>query len=53
MSSGKILDSKIRANITFPKELKIKLEKLAKKDCRSFNSIVIKILNDYVESAGK
>lgn len=43
-------EDKVRTNITFPKELKEKLEHLAKVDGRSFNNLVIKILNDYVES---
>lgn len=42
-------EDKVRTNITFPKELKEKLERLAKEDGRSFNNLVIKILNDYVE----
>ena len=44
-------ENKTRTNITFPKELKAKLEELAKKDGRSFNNLVIKILSDYVENA--
>ena len=50
MAIGK---DKTRTNITFPKELKTKLEELAKKDGRSFNNLVIKILSDYVEDAQK
>lgn len=38
-----------RTNITFPKDLKAKLEELAKKENRSFNNLVITILRDYVE----
>lgn len=37
-----------RTLITLPKELKTKLEKLAKEDERSFNNLVVKILKDYV-----
>ena len=39
--------------MTFPKELKAKLEELAQKDGRSFNNLVIKILSDYVEDTYK
>ena len=46
-------EDKTRTNITFPKELKSKLEELAQKDGRSFNNLVIKILNDFVESQEK
>lgn len=41
---------KERTNITIPKELKMKLKKLAKEDGRSFNNLVIKILREYVEN---
>lgn len=43
-------EDKVRTNITFPKELKSELEELAKKDGRSLNNLVIKILSDFVES---
>ena len=46
-------EDKTRTNITFPKELKTKLEELAQKDGRSFNNLVIKILSDYVEDTQK
>ena len=46
-------EDKTRTNITFPKELKTKLEELAQKDGRSFNNLVIKILSDYVEDIQK
>ena len=46
-------EDKTRTNITFPQELKAKLEKLAQKDGRSFNNLVIKILSDYVEDTQK
>ena len=46
-------EDKTRTNITFPKELKAKLEELAQKDGRSFNNLVIKILSDYVEDTQK
>ena len=34
-------------------ELKVKLEKLAKKDGRSLTNLINKILSDYVEDAQK
>lgn len=37
-----------RTLITLPKELKAKLEELAKQDERSFNNLVLKVLKDYV-----
>jgi len=40
-----------RTNITVPKVLKSKLEKLAKQDNRSFNNLVITILSKYVENS--
>ena len=46
-------EDKVRTNITFPKELKSELEEIAKKDGRSFNNIVIKVLSDFVESQEK
>lgn len=39
-----------RTNITIPKELKARLEKIAKDDGRSFNNLVIKILREYAEN---
>ena len=49
MSQGQIAANKTRTNITIEKELKAKLEHLAKEDGRSFNSLVIKILSYYVK----
>ena len=46
-------EDKTRTNITFPKDLKTKLEELAQKDGRSFNNLIIKILSDYVEDTHK
>lgn len=45
-----ISEENTRTNITIPKELKASLEQLAKKDGRSFNNLVVKILKDFVES---
>jgi len=40
-----------RTNITIPKELKTKLEKIAKEQNRSFNNLVITILKEYVSDS--
>lgn len=40
-----------RTVITIPKELKKRLEEIAKKDNRSFNNLVIKILKDFVSNS--
>lgn len=44
-----ISNKNTRTNITFPKELKSKLEESAKKENRSFNNLVITILKDYLD----
>lgn len=46
-------EDKTRTNITIPKELKAKLEKIAEKENRSFNNLVITVLRKFVESVGK
>lgn len=46
-------NDKIRTNITFPIELKGKLEEIAKKENRSFNNLIITVLQKFVESADK
>lgn len=38
-----------RTNITISKELKTKLEKIAKEENRSFNNLVITILDKYAK----
>lgn len=40
---------KTRTNITIEKELKAKLEELAKKENRSFNNLVVTILQKYID----
>lgn len=45
-----IAESNVRTNITIPKELKSKLEELAKKENRSFNNLVVTILKEHVEN---
>lgn len=41
-------NDKTRTNITFPIELKEKLEEIAKRENRSFNNLIITILQNYV-----
>ena len=48
-----ISDDKTRTNITFPKELKQQLEEVAKSQNRSFNNLIIKILQSYLGEQGK
>lgn len=40
-----------RTLITISKELKKQLEEIAKKDNRSFNNLVVKILKNYVSNS--
>lgn len=44
-----ISKDKVRANLIISKELKKQLEELASKDNRSFNNLVITILEEYVK----
>ena len=44
-----VSEDKTRTNITIPKELKSRLEELAKKENRSFNNLVITVLQKYAE----
>lgn len=41
---------KTRTNITIEKDLKTKLEQIAKEQNRSFNNLVITILKDYTNT---
>lgn len=43
-----ISNDNTRTNITFPKDLKLKLEKIAEKENRSFNNLVITIIKNYL-----
>ena len=45
-----ISKDKTRTNITIEKDLKAKLEQLAKEQNRSFNNLVITILKDYTDT---
>lgn len=40
---------KTRTNITIPKELKARLEEIAKHEDRSFNNLVIRVLKDFAD----
>jgi len=46
-----ISKDKVRANLIINKELKKQLEELAIKENRSFNNLVITILENYLKSA--
>ena len=50
MPAGKVAPNKTRTNITIEKELKSQLEEQAKKEDRSFNNYVVKILKDHVQA---
>ena len=45
-----ISDENTRTLITISKELKAKLEEIAKKERRSFNNLVVSVLEYYVEN---
>jgi len=47
---GKIADKNTRTLLTIPKELKTKLEEVAKEQNRSLNNLIITILKDYVST---
>lgn len=46
---GKIADTNTRTQITINKEFKKELEKIAKEQNRSFNNLVITVLQKYKE----
>ena len=46
-----ISKDKTRTNITISKELKKQLEEIAKNDNRSFNNLVITILDNYAKQS--
>lgn len=47
---SEIAKTNTRTNITIPKDLKAKLEEMAKEQNRSFNNLVITVLKEYVAS---
>lgn len=52
-SKGMALEPKPRTNLTIQKTLKAKLEEIAKKENRSFNNLVITVLQKFVEDTAK
>ena len=48
MPAGKVADTNTRTNITIPKDLKAKLELIATEQNRSFNNLIITVLNEFV-----
>lgn len=50
MPQGKISENKVKTTIVMEKKLKSELEELAKKEQRSFNNLMVKILSNHVES---
>lgn len=48
-----ISQDKTRTNITIPKDLKEKLEQIAKEENRSFNNLLITVLQEYVKSRNR
>lgn len=50
---GKISDLNTRTNITIPKDLKKRLEDIAKEQNRSFNNLVITTLRTLISSTHK
>lgn len=52
MPQGRIAENKIKTTIVMEKELKHELEKIAKKERRSFNNLMVAILSEYVENKG-
>ncbi len=43
----------VQCGVRLPEDLKAKLEKLAKEDLRSFNSLLNKILSEYCDRVEK
>lgn len=50
MPQGKISDSKVKTTIVMEKDLKNSLEKLAEKDMRSLNNLMVSVLSSYVKT---
>lgn len=46
-------EDKTRTNITIPKDLKAKLEKIAKRENRSFNNLVITVLQRFADDTAE
>ena len=50
---GTISDKNTRTSITIPKELKKELEAIAKSQNRSFNNLLITVMQDYASKNTK
>lgn len=50
---GKIADSNTRTQLTISKEMKEILTEIAKDENRSFNNLVITILQEYLKERGQ
>ena len=46
-------EDKTRTNITIPKDLKSRLEEIAKSENRSFNNLVITVLQKFADDTAK
>lgn len=46
-------EDKTRTNITIPKELKARLEEIAKQENRSFNNLIITVLQRFVNDTAQ
>lgn len=44
-------EDKTRTNITIPKDLKARLEEISKQENRSFNNLVITVLQKFIDGA--
>lgn len=53
MPAGQVAPNKTRTNITIEKELKSKLEEIAKQENRSFNNLIITVLENFVSNREK
>lgn len=49
MGHGQIAEGKVRVSVVMPKELREKLEQLAKADNRSVNNYIVTVLMDAVQ----
>lgn len=50
---GKIAETNTRTLLTISKEMKAELEKVAKEENRSFNNLVITVLQNYLNEKGR
>lgn len=50
---GKIADTNTRTQLTISKTMKAELQAIAKSENRSFNNLVITVLQDYLKTKGQ